>query len=60
MLKIVVEGLYMVITCIFFLVFALNVFVIYSTSKIINVSCNDNIMNLSYIIIVILCIYIYF
>jgi hypothetical protein len=50
----------MVITCIFFLVFALNVFVIYSTSKIINVSCNDNIMNLSYIIIVILCIYIYF
>ncbi len=37
-LKIVVEGLYMVITCIFFLVFALNFVVIYSTPKIINVS----------------------
>ncbi len=45
----VVEGLYMVIRCIFFLVFAQNFVVIYSTPKIINVSCNDNVMNLSYI-----------
>ncbi len=50
----------MAITCIFFLVFTLNFVVIYSTPKIVNVSCNDNVMNLSYIIIVILCIYIYF
>jgi hypothetical protein len=38
MLKIVFEGLYMVITCIFFLVFVLNFVVIYSTPKIVNVS----------------------
>jgi hypothetical protein len=56
MLKMVVEGFYMVIRCIFFLVFAQNFVVIYSTPKIINVSYNDNVMNLSYIINVILCI----
>jgi K+-transporting ATPase A subunit len=44
-----VEGLYMVIICIIFLVFILSV-VINSTPKIVDVSCDDNVMNLSYII----------
>ncbi len=48
-----VEGLYMVISWITFFVFALNVFIIYSTSKAINASCDDNVVKLSlYIIIV--------
>ncbi len=59
MLKIVVAGLYMVITCIFFLRFVLNFVVIYSTPKIVNVLFDDNIVNLSYIIIVSFCAYIF-
>ncbi len=47
-----VEGLYMVITCITFLVFVLNVVVINSTPKMLNVSCDDNVVNFSYYIIV--------
>jgi len=43
-----VENLYMIIKQIFFLVFSLNVVAIYSTLKIIDVSCNDNIVKLSY------------
>ncbi len=35
-----------------FLVFTLNVVAIYSTPKYANVSCDDNVMKLSYIIIV--------
>ncbi len=51
------EGLYMVITCITSLVFVLNVVVINSTLKMLNVSCDDNVANLSYIIIVPFCAY---
>jgi hypothetical protein len=47
-----VEGLYMVITCIAFLVFVWNVVVINLTPKTINVSCDDNVMHLSCITIV--------
>ncbi len=47
-----VEGLYMVIKCIAFLVFLLNVVVINSAPKMVNFSCDDNVMNLSYITIV--------
>jgi hypothetical protein len=43
-----VENLYMIIKQIFFLVFSLNLVAIYSTVKIINVSCDDNIVKLSY------------
>jgi hypothetical protein len=46
-----VEGLYMDITCIVFLVFVLNV-VINLTPKMVNVSCDHNVVNLSYITIV--------
>jgi hypothetical protein len=42
----------MAITCITFLVFALNVIVINSIPKMVNVSCDDNVVNLSYITIV--------
>ncbi len=35
-----------------FLVFTLNVVAIYSTPKYVNVSCDDNVVKLSYIIIV--------
>ncbi len=49
----IVEGLYMAFTCIgFFFVFVLNVIVINSIFKLLNVSCDDNVVNLSYIIIV--------
>jgi len=47
-----VEGLYMVIICIDFLIFVLNIAIINSTPKMVNVSCDDNVVNLSYIIIV--------
>ncbi len=47
-----VEDLYMAITCITFFVFVLNVDVINSTPKMVNVSCDDNVLNLSYITIV--------
>ncbi len=47
-----VEGLYMAITCITFLLFVLNVVVINLTPKMVNVSCDDNVVNLSYYIIV--------
>jgi hypothetical protein len=47
-----VEGLYMVITCITFLVFVFNVVVINLAPKMVNVSCDDNVVNLSYYIIV--------
>jgi hypothetical protein len=40
-----VEGLYMATICIVFLVFILSV-VINSTFKIVDVSCDDNVMNL--------------
>jgi hypothetical protein len=43
-----VENLYMIIKQIIFLVFSLNVVAIYSTLTIINVSCDDNIVKLSY------------
>jgi hypothetical protein len=43
-----VENLYMIIKRIIFLVFSLNVVAIYSILKIINVSCDDNIVKLSY------------
>jgi Mg2+/Co2+ transporter CorB len=46
-----VEGLYMAITCITFLVLVLNV-VINLTPKTVNVSSDDNVMHLSYITIV--------
>jgi hypothetical protein len=52
-----VEGLYMAITCIVFFVFVLKVVVINYSFKIINVSCDDNGVNLSYIIIVAFCAY---
>jgi hypothetical protein len=38
----------MIIKQIFFLLFSLNVVAIYSTLKIIDVSCDDNIVKLSY------------
>jgi hypothetical protein len=41
-----VENLCMIIKRIIFLVFSLNVVAIYSTLKIINVSCHDNIVKL--------------
>ncbi len=47
-----VEGLYMAITCVVFPVFVLNVVVINSAPKMVNFSCDDNVMNLSYITIV--------
>jgi len=47
-----VESLDMAITWIFFLVFASNVVVIYLFAKVVNVSCNNNVMKLAYIIIV--------
>jgi low affinity Fe/Cu permease len=42
----------MVIKCIAFPVFLLNVVVINSAPKMVNFSCDDNVMNLSYITIV--------
>jgi len=50
MLKITMLKVYMAIICIVFLSFILNV-VINSTLKIVDVSCDDNVTNLSYIII---------
>jgi hypothetical protein len=50
-----VEGLYMAITCIAFHVFVLNVVVINSVPNIVYFSCDDNVMNLSYITIVPFC-----
>ncbi len=47
-----VEGLYIAIIWITFLVFAFNVDAIYSTPKDVKVSCDDNVVKLSYIIIV--------
>jgi hypothetical protein len=47
-----VEGLYMDITCVTFLIFVMNVVVINLTPKMVNVSCDDNVVNLSYITIV--------
>jgi hypothetical protein len=47
-----VEGLYIVIIWITFLVFSLNVDAIYSNLKDVKVSCDDKVVNLSYIIIV--------
>jgi len=47
-----VEGLYIIIIWIAFLVFALNVVAIYSTFKDVKVSCDDKIVKSSYIIIV--------
>jgi hypothetical protein len=52
-----VEGLYMAITCIIFKIFLLKVVVIISAIKIINVLCDDNVMNLTYVSIVPLCAY---
>jgi uncharacterized membrane protein (DUF485 family) len=52
-----VESLYITITCITFFVFVLNVVVINLAPKIVNVSCDDNVVNLSYIIIVPFCAY---
>jgi hypothetical protein len=47
-----VESLDMATTWINFLVFALNVVVIYLFPKVVNVSCDNNVMKLAYIIIV--------
>ncbi len=47
-----VEGLYIVIIWITFLVFALNVAAIYLAPKYVKVSCDDKVVKLSYIIIV--------
>jgi hypothetical protein len=47
-----IEGLYIAIIWIAFLVFALNVATIYLAPKDIKVSCDDKVMKLSYIIIV--------
>ncbi len=47
-----VEGLYIAIIWIAFLVFALNVATIYLAPKYIKVSCDDKVIKLSYIIIV--------
>jgi hypothetical protein len=47
-----VEGMYIVIIRIAFLVFALNVATIYSAFQDIKVSCDDKVVKLSYIIIV--------
>jgi hypothetical protein len=44
----------MAITCIVFFVFVLNVIVMNSIFKLLNVSCDDNVVNLSYIIIVLI------
>jgi hypothetical protein len=52
-----VESLYINVTCIAFLVFALNVVVINPTPKMVNVSCDDNVVNLSCIIIMPFCAY---
>jgi hypothetical protein len=41
----------MIITCIVFFVFVLNVIVINSIFKLVNLSCDDNVVNLSSIII---------
>jgi uncharacterized membrane protein YdjX (TVP38/TMEM64 family) len=53
----IVEGLYMAITCIVFFVFVLNFIVINSIFKLINVSCDEYVVNLLYIIIVPFCAY---
>ncbi len=45
-----VEGLHIVIIWITFLVFALNVAIIYLIRKDVKVSCDDKVMKLSYII----------
>ncbi len=45
-----VEGLYIAIIWITFLIFALNVATIYSTFKDVKVSCDDKVVKLSYII----------
>jgi hypothetical protein len=42
----------MVNICIAFLIFVLNIAIINSTPKMVSVSCDDNVVNLSYIIIV--------
>jgi hypothetical protein len=47
----------MAITCIALLVFILNVVVINSIPKMVNVSCDDNVVNLSYITIKSFCAY---
>jgi hypothetical protein len=47
-----VEGLYIAIIWIAFLVFALNVATIYWAPKDVKVSCDDKVVKLSYIIIV--------
>ncbi len=54
-----IEFLYMAITCIDFLVFVLNVVIINLAPKIVNVSCDDNVVNLSYNIIVSFCAYVF-
>ncbi len=55
-----VEGLYMVIICITFLIFVLNIAIINSIPKMVNVSCDDNVVNfIIYYHCEILCIYIY-
>jgi hypothetical protein len=43
-----VESLYIAITCVAFLVFVLNVVIINLAPKMVNVSCDDNVVNLSY------------
>ncbi len=50
--KDIVEGLYIAIIWIAFLVFALNVDAIYSDLKDVKVSCDDKVVKLTYIIIV--------
>jgi len=47
-----IESLNMATTWINFLVFASNVVVIYLFPKVLNVSCDNNVMNLAYIVIV--------
>ncbi len=54
-----IECLYMAITCISFLVFVLNVVIINLAPKIVNVSCHDNVVSLSYNIIVSFCAYVF-
>jgi hypothetical protein len=50
--KDIIEGMYIVIIWIAFLIFALNVASIYSTPKDVKVSCDDKVVKLSYIIII--------
>ncbi len=54
-----VEGLYMAITCTTFIVVVLNVVVINSICKMVNVSCDDNVVICHILSCAISCIYNY-